>query len=173
MTYYSGKDLARSFRTVRNNTIQMAQDIPEDKYSFRPTPDTRSVAELLQHVISISIWQLALHGKDKKTFVTGPEFGTYIQHAATESSAFKTKAELVSALHARGDEFAAWLESLSDATLGESVGFPAPLDPPQKSRFEMLLGVKEHEMHHRGQLMLMQRMLGIVPHLTRARQARA
>jgi len=36
----------------------------------------------------------------------------------------------------------------------------------------MLLGVKEHEMHHRGQLMLIQRQLGIVPHLTRARAAR-
>ena len=36
--------------------------------------------------------------------------------------------------------------------------------------FEMLLGVKEHEMHHRGQLFLIERMLGIVPHLTRARQ---
>jgi len=34
----------------------------------------------------------------------------------------------------------------------------------------MLLGVKEHEMHHRGQLMLIQRLLGRVPHLTRARQ---
>jgi uncharacterized damage-inducible protein DinB len=36
----------------------------------------------------------------------------------------------------------------------------------------MLLGLKEHEMHHRGQLMLMQRMLGGVPHLTREMQAR-
>jgi uncharacterized damage-inducible protein DinB len=36
----------------------------------------------------------------------------------------------------------------------------------------MLMGVKEHEMHHRGQLMLMERMLGITPHLTRANQAR-
>lgn len=27
-------------------------------------------------------------------------------------------------------------------------------------------------MHHRGQLMLIQRMLGIVPHLTRQREAR-
>jgi uncharacterized damage-inducible protein DinB len=31
----------------------------------------------------------------------------------------------------------------------------------------MLLSPKEHEMHHRGQLMLVQRMLGQVPHLTR------
>ena len=37
----------------------------------------------------------------------------------------------------------------------------------------MLLGVKEHEMHHRGQLMLIERMLGIVPHLTRKREATA
>ena len=35
----------------------------------------------------------------------------------------------------------------------------------------MLLGVKEHEMHHRAQLFLIERMIGIVPHLTRARQA--
>jgi uncharacterized damage-inducible protein DinB len=36
----------------------------------------------------------------------------------------------------------------------------------------MILGVKEHEMHHRGQLMLIERILGIVPHLTREMQAR-
>jgi uncharacterized damage-inducible protein DinB len=36
----------------------------------------------------------------------------------------------------------------------------------------MLLGVKEHEMHHRAQLMVIERHLGIVPHLTRQRQAR-
>ena len=44
--------------------------------------------------------------------------------------------------------------------------------PAAKSRFEMLMSAKEHEMHHRGQLMLMQRMLGIVPHLTRQMQER-
>ena len=36
----------------------------------------------------------------------------------------------------------------------------------------MLQGVKEHEMHHRAQLFLIERMIGIVPHLTRARQQR-
>ena len=46
------------------------------------------------------------------------------------------------------------------------------MTPATKSRFEMLLGVKEHEMHHRGQLMVLQRMLGITPHLTRQMMAR-
>jgi uncharacterized damage-inducible protein DinB len=36
----------------------------------------------------------------------------------------------------------------------------------------MLLSAKEHEMHHRGQLMVMERMIGVVPHLTRLMQER-
>ena len=50
MNYYGGKELAESFRTVRKNTIAVAQDIPEDKYSFRAAPETRSVGELLAHI---------------------------------------------------------------------------------------------------------------------------
>jgi uncharacterized damage-inducible protein DinB len=30
-----------------------------------------------------------------------------------------------------------------------------------------MLAAKEHEMHHRAQLMLVERQLGIVPHVTR------
>lgn len=44
MTYYGAKELADSFRTVRKNTIQVAQDIPEGHYGYRATPETRSVA---------------------------------------------------------------------------------------------------------------------------------
>jgi len=36
----------------------------------------------------------------------------------------------------------------------------------------MILSVKEHEMHHRGQLMLIERLLGIVPTMTREMQSR-
>jgi uncharacterized damage-inducible protein DinB len=49
---------------------------------------------------------------------------------------------------------------------------PPGMGPATKSRFEMLLGPKEHEMHHRGQLMTVQRMIGLVPHLTRKNQER-
>jgi uncharacterized damage-inducible protein DinB len=36
----------------------------------------------------------------------------------------------------------------------------------------MLMSAKEHEMHHRGQLMTIERMIGQVPHLTRQMQER-
>ena len=72
------------------------------------------------------------------------------------------------ALIAGGESFALHLDAMTDEQLDERVALPNT----SKSRMEMLLGVKEHEMHHRAQLMLVQRLLGIVPHLTRARQQR-
>ena len=53
MTYYGGKELAASFRTVRSNTIKIAEDIPENKYDFRAAPDTRSIGQTLVHIALI------------------------------------------------------------------------------------------------------------------------
>jgi uncharacterized damage-inducible protein DinB len=64
------------------------------------------------------------------------------------------------------------MEGLSDDVLAETVAMPPQANQPPKTRFEMLLSAKEHEMHHRGQLMLIERMLGITPHLTRQMQER-
>ena len=83
----------------------------------------------------------------------------------------RNKAETIAFLKAEGNTFAAFLESLGDAFLAEPVAMPAGV-PATKSRFEMLLAVKEHEMHHRAQFMIMQRMIGVVPHLTRHMQER-
>jgi uncharacterized damage-inducible protein DinB len=50
MTYYGGKELAAAFRTVRKNTIQIAEDIPDNKYDFKAAPDARSIAQTLVHM---------------------------------------------------------------------------------------------------------------------------
>jgi uncharacterized damage-inducible protein DinB len=174
MTYYGGKELARAFRTVRRHTRHIADDIPESHYGFRATPDTRSVAELVAHIAAATGWLMDLHGRDRKSFVSLEDFRGYMAGSAASEAGLKTrpKADLVAALDETGEAFATWLASLSDQDLSESVGFPTPVDPPAKSRFEMLMSAKEHEMHHRAQLMMLERMIGIVPHLTRARQAR-
>ncbi|HXG88806.1 MAG TPA: DinB family protein [Vicinamibacterales bacterium] len=84
--------------------------------------------------------------------------------------ALTTKADIIAALEKNGEEFARFLENLTPEQLAERVGFPPPIQPSTKSRFEMVLGAKEHEMHHRAKLMVVQRLIGIVPHLTRARE---
>ena len=170
MTYYGAKDLATAFRTVRQNTIQTAQDIPEESYGFTASEGSMTVGTMLAHVAASTNFHHALHGVDKKTHVSMEDFGAYMGQAKQIESSLTTKAAIIDALTTRGEQFAAWLETLTDEQLGEHVQFPPGLTPPSKSRFEMLLGAKEHEMHHRGQLMVIQRLLGITPHLTRKRQ---
>ena len=168
MTYYGAKNLAESFRTVRKNTLAIAEDIPEDKYGFKATPEVMSVGEMLAHLAVSPMWQIDLHG-NKIDAVDFAYFAARLQKAKAEEQMLKTKAEIVAALKGNGETFAAFLEGLDEATLQSTVTFPPQVGGP-KSRFEMLLGPKEHEMHHRGQLMLIQRLIGQVPHLTRQRQ---
>jgi uncharacterized damage-inducible protein DinB len=84
----------------------------------------------------------------------------------------RSKDEILELLRGEGEKWAGWLYGISDGILCEQVQMPEGANPVSKSRFEMILSVKEHEMHHRGQLMLIERVLGIVPHLTREMQAR-
>jgi uncharacterized damage-inducible protein DinB len=168
MTYYGAKELAESFRTVRRNTLQVAEDIPEDQYDFRAAPDTMSVAEMLAHLAATPYWAEQCHCVEKKTSVTMEDFGRWMGALDKHANTLTSKALIVDALRKDGEKFANAIELMTDAQLGESVTAPNAT----KSRFEMLLGVKEHEMHHRAQLFLIERILGIVPHLTRARQER-
>jgi uncharacterized damage-inducible protein DinB len=171
MAYYGGKELAAAFRTVRGNTLKIAEEIPENKYDFRPAPDCRSVAQTLVHIGLGPGFAFHIHGNkinDLKTV----DFPSLMQQVAAEEAKPRTKAEIIAFLKSEGDRFAAFLEGLSEPFLQETVAMPPGADPATKTRFEMLLGPKEHEMHHRGQLMTMQRMLGQTPHLTRQMQER-
>ena len=168
MQAYGAKHMADSWRTVRKNTIQIAEDIPADQYGFQATPDTMSVMQLLAHLASYTHWVEQVHFTEMKTEITGPDFGRYMGEGGAIAASLTSKDLIVDGLIARGESFALQLEAMTDEQLDEAVALPGG----SKSRFEMLLGIKEHEMHHRAQLMLVERLLGIVPHLTRARQGR-
>lgn len=171
MTYYGGKELAAAFRTVRDNTLKIAEEIPENKYDFRAAPDTRSAGQLLVHIALGPSFQHYVHSnkiKDMATINFQELFGTF----GAEEAKPRTKAEVMALLKSEGQTFASYLESLPESVLAESVAMSPGMTPPTKTRFEMLLSAKEHEMHHRAQLMVIQRMIGLVPHLTRQMQER-
>ena len=167
MTYYGAKELADSFLTVRRNTITVAEEIPEDKYSFQPSPDARTIAQTIKHMILALRLPEHLHATLKVKTLEGFNFPAFFLPIMEEEKKTASKAELLTELTEQGNHFAHFLGSLSEEFLAERVAMPAGMHPASKSRFEMLLGVKEHEMHHRAQLMMMQRMVGVVPHLTR------
>jgi len=169
MSVYGGKEMAAAFRTVRKNTIQIAEDIPEDKYNFVPAPGVKPVGKTLTHMaISTRIWpELTREGL---TTLVGFDFLSLRERFAAEEAKTRSKAEILELLRSEGEKFATWLESLSDEFLAASI-----IDgdgKTVKTRFERILGGKEHEMHHRGQLMLVERQLGITPHLTKQAEER-
>jgi len=172
MTYYGAKEIAASFRTVRNNTLKIAEEIPEDKYSFQPAEVTRTVAQMLIHISNAHKFALAIHRDPVRSTMEGFDFMSFIGPLIASEQQPMTKAEIIARLTAAGDEFESWVKTLSDDFLGQVVTMPPGGNPPSRTRFDMLISVKEHEMHHRGQLMLVERMIGITPHLTREQEAR-
>ncbi len=164
MSLYGPEQLADSMRTVRKNTILIADDIPEASYGYRPTPESRSVAETFLHIAAATRHAEQIHVRrlaSLESFSLGEHLGP------------SSKGEIISMLRAEGDRWFEWVEQMPESVLAESVRMPPGSNPAVKSRFEMLLGAKEHEIHHRAQLMVIERLLGIVPHLTRNRQRAA
>lgn len=172
MMIYGAAELAASFRTVRSNTLLAAHDIPAEKYDFSPADGFMTVEKLLTHIAYGHAFQYQLHAIDKLSHMGEMDWHTLMADMQAKQAVSRTKDEVIALLEETGETFAGFLDGLSDDFLAERVAFPEEFEQPPKTRFEMLMSVKEHEMHHRGQLMVVQRILGIVPHLTRQREAR-
>ena len=167
MSFYGPKQLAGSMRTVRKNTILIAEDIPEKDYGYRPVPESRSVTETLVHIVFRSQFDRFLHEEEHLSSLEGFDFGALLQKSNLEEKRARSKDQIVDLLRTEGERWSRWVEGLPEALLAEQIRMPGGAS---QSRFEWLLGTKEHEMHHRAQLMVIERLLGIVPHLTRNRQ---
>src|SRR5215468_6370583 len=150
MTYYGAKELAEAFRTVRKNTIQIAEDIPEAHYTFKAADDVRTVEKLLTHIALTPRFQLVIHGSNRLS-LEGLDFMKLFQEVAAEEAQPRTKAEVIALLKSEGDKWASFVENFSETSLGDVIMMPPGGTPPQRTRFDMMTAVKEHEMHHRGQ----------------------
>ena len=165
MSSYGMRELIDGMRVVRADTIQIANDIPAERYDFRPTPESRSVAEMLVHIAWLGTFDRRLHDESRLDSLDGFDFSTLVAETRAREAEPRTKEEIIALLRTESERFIAWLEQLPDAILVERVAMP---QGGSMSRFELLLGTKEHEMHHRAQLTVLQRLVGVVPHFTRA-----
>jgi uncharacterized damage-inducible protein DinB len=167
MTFYGPLQLTESMRSVRGHTITIAEDIPEEHYDYRPGEGSRSVRETLLHLAALTSLDLRLHGGERLHSLQGFDFRSFMASIPIQEKSGISKAEILAALKEEEERWRLFVSQLPEDVLSEEV----QTSRGTKTRFEMLLGTKEHEMHHRGQLMVIQRLLGIVPHLTRNRSA--
>src|SRR5260370_38713976 len=113
MSAYSGMEVASGFRTVRKNTVQVAEDIPEAQYGHVAAPECKPVGRMLLHIaIAVRFWD-EIHRKQRRTTMQGIDFFAMGERADAEESKPRSKAEIVELLRTEGEQFAAWLETLT------------------------------------------------------------
>ncbi len=160
---YGIRQLVDGMRAVRANTILMAGDVPESKYDYRPTPVSRSIAETLVHIAWLATSDRILHEEEHLHALEGFDFPALLAKSAVEEKRGRSKAEILELLRSAGERQAHWLEQQTVAFMSERVQLPGG---GSVSRFEMLLATKEHELQHRAQLTVIDRLVGVVPRFT-------
>ena len=138
-----------SWNEVGRKLTAMAEDFPEDKYDFKPTPAQRSFAEQL------------LHAAGANYFFTNPVMGKEPQAAEDpKRDQYKSKADIVAFVKKSFADGAAAIQSKGEKGLTTEVVY----FPDQKARvLDIAYGLIEHSGEHYGQLVVYYRLAGLVP----------
>jgi uncharacterized damage-inducible protein DinB len=139
-----------NWNDIGRKLIAMAEDFPEDKYDFKPTPAQRSFAEQL------------LHAANANYFFTNPAMG--IKPPAEEDpkrEQYKTKAAVVEFVKKSFADGAAAIKQKGDKGLNDLIVDPFANQQARVS--DMAWGLLEHCGEHYGQLVVYYRVAGLVP----------
>ena len=158
MTYYGAKEIAASFRVVRNNTLKIAEEIPEDKYSFRPAEGSRTIAQTLIHISNAHRFALEIHHNNLRSTMEGFNFPAFIGPIAASEQEPMTKAQIVARLTAAGEEFETWVKTLSPESLMKPTPESMQKFAPTVSHILHMAGT--HLGMHMGQMQVVRRKLG-------------
>jgi uncharacterized damage-inducible protein DinB len=129
----------QNWNDIGNRLITMAEDFPEEKYTFRATADVRTFQQVLLHVAG-SNYSLINVARGKK-------LGNGDNDPSLEN--FKTKAEVVAFLKKSVADGADTIHQMGNAGMLEHI-----VD---------WMGMVEHSGEHYGQLVVYYRLNGIVP----------
>ena len=163
------EETLEAWRDVRVGIIEEVQNIPARHFDFRPTPETKSVRELIQHILEVSMMmtgELTRADTDLKRLPWPDLLAKYAQEAYRAT----TKKELVGLLRSQLTEAERKFRGEGELALMQYL-----------ERFDGKLGTKmqwlhhgiAQEMYHRGQLTLYARLLGLTPALTQRIQGSA
>ncbi|HET7039438.1 MAG TPA: DinB family protein [Gemmatimonadales bacterium] len=131
---------------VTNYVTQAAQDMPEDKYAYRPTPEVRSFGELIGHVAGA------------QNMICAAALGEPQPAEDAVEKAAKTKEALIQALR-QSTEYCNRAFSQADA----ATRAPTTLFGRETTRFHALVLNATHNGEHYGNLVTYLRINGIVP----------
>ncbi len=155
--------LLDSWKSVRQDTAQAVQDMPEGELDFKPVSDVMTFREIARHILGAghAITGMLLDGLEN---LDRQELVKRVPQVPADAGAAVLASELRERLEER-------LPALAAQPPAFYSGIVTRMDGQRVTRLEMLQTVKEHELTHRAQMFLYLRLKGIVPVTTRRRQA--
>ena len=152
-----------AWRYTRQGTIREIDNLPDDRFDFRPTPENRSVAELVRHIIESGRMMAGELSRPDGDF-RRQSFNDFVQEYAGDVRHASTKPELRNLLRSTHEEDDRKIADTGELQMLQLIhqfnGEPA-------TRLSWMYHGIAHEMYHRGQLTLYARLLGKTPALTK------
>ena len=143
------------WKSIIGNLNQAADELPESLYSYRPTPDVRTMGEMFAHVAGSQKMYCAMALGDK-----APDEGDVEKTA-------KTKAAIVAALK-ESNTYCERAYAQSDDKVKASVD----IFGQQRSRYYALIANASHDGEHYGNIVTYMRLNKLVPPSSRPRTGR-
>ena len=148
---------------VREGLVEEVSLFAEEELDFRPADGSRSVRELIWHVVETArMWCGELPREDGD--FTRQGFPAFVEEYGGDAREARTREELIDLLRRSLSEGARALEAAGDARMLEPI---RRFDGERWSRISWMHHGIAHEMYHRGQVALYHRLLGRTPALTR------
>ena len=137
-------------QVIRRNLAEAAAAMPAEEYSFKPTPQVRSFAELVGHVINGNSYFCSQARGDKPTF--GGDYSNTTDKAA-----------LVKALNEALASCDATYDGTTDANVNQAVGVQGRGSSKPTTRGLVLMFNTTHNNEHYGNLVVYMRLKNLVP----------
>jgi uncharacterized damage-inducible protein DinB len=157
-----------AWRTIRQDTAQAVEEMPDEAMTYRPAEGMLTFHETAQHILHAGhiLTGVLLDGE---TDLAAPGFRESFPKYTAQLPDTATREALARALR---EEVELRVTELAGQPPSFWGGIITRFDGQQVTRLEMLQFVKEHELTHRSQLFMYQRLNGMVPVTTRRRQAK-
>jgi len=150
------------WKEVRAGLIAEVAQIPAEQFGFQSTPESRSVAGIIRHIV------------EGQKFVTGElcrldtdfkrvPIRELVERHAAEAHSGGDKEELIGSLRSSMESAEATVRAFGEEALREKVQGP---DGKAISKLVFLYLYITHEMYHRGQISVYERLMQIEPALT-------
>jgi uncharacterized damage-inducible protein DinB len=157
------EEVLEGWRDVREGLIDEVENIPEDRFDFRPTPEVMSVAEMVQHILEVALMMTGELTRPDTDFRRAPWPELLDMYAGPVRDA-TTKPKLVGLLRSSMDEAEGKFRAAGELAMLQLI---ERFDGRQGTKLAWLHHGIAQEMYHRGQLVTYQRLMGIEPALTR------